>query len=94
MIIRPDVSKLSAGVVPHCQIVSARTVQLMGRRAINCTLPYELFKPFFNADDGDHIFCEAEFKDGHLEVYGRARTNLKEWVLFSMTAEQSAGLTN
>ena len=94
MIERPDESKMSYGEEPMCKVMSARTIQLNGRRAIYEVLPYGLFKQYFRSDDGDHIFCEAEFKDGHLEVYGRARTNLKEWVLFSMNAEQSAGLTN
>lgn len=91
MIERPDISKLSYGVEPMCRVMSARTVQLDGRRAINCELPYSMFAHYFNSDDGDHLFCEAEFKDGHLEVYGKARTNLKEWVIHSMTAEQAGG---
>lgn len=94
MIERPDETKLSYGAEPLCTVMSARTIQLNGKRAIYTKLPYGLFKHYFNSGDGDHIFCEAEFKDGHLEVYGRARTNLKEWVLYSMTAEQFAGLTN
>ena len=91
MIERSDVSKLPYGVEPMCRVMSARTVQLAGRRAIYCELPYAMFHHFFTSEDGDHIFCEAEFKDGHLEVYGRARTNIKEWILYSMTQEQSGG---
>lgn len=94
MIERPDLTKLPYGVEPQCRVMSARTIQLNGNRAIYCELPYSMFKSYFASDDGDHIFCEAEFKNGHLEVYGYAKTNLKEWVLYSMTAEQSAGLTN
>jgi hypothetical protein len=94
MVERPDMTKLSYGAEPNCRVMSARTVQLNGHRAIYCELPYALFKHIFTSDDKDHVFCEAEFKDGHLEVYGRAKTNLKEWVLYSMTAEQSAGLIN
>lgn len=90
MVERPDTSKMSYGVEPVCRVMSARTIQLNGRRAIYELLSYKHFKDYFYADDGDHIFCEAEFKDGHLEVYGRARTNLKEWVLYSMTAAQLA----
>ena len=94
MIERPDISKLSYGVEPMCRVMSARTLQLNGKRAIYEVMPYNLFSGYFSSDDGDHIFCEAEFKDGHLEVYGRAKTNLKEWVLYSMTAEQAAGSLN
>jgi len=90
MIERPDVSRMSGGAQPMCRVMSARTVQLNGKRAIYCELPYEMFAAFFRSDDGDHIFCEAEFKDGHLEVYGRARTNLKDWVVYSQTEEQIA----
>lgn len=92
MVERPDLSRMPYGIEPDCRVMSARTVQMNGGRAIYCQLPYAMFREHFRAEDGDHIFCEAEFKDGHLEVYGRARTNLKEWVLFSMNAEQSAGL--
>ena len=95
MIERPDLKKLPYGAVPMCRVMSARTVQLQGRRAICETLAYAPFAQYFNSSDGDHIFCEAEYKadghgGGHLEVYGRARTNLKEWVIHSMT-EQQAG---
>ena len=92
MVERPDVSKLPYGEEPMCRVMSARTMQLNGKRAIFCVLPYSMFKSYFKAGDGDHIFCESEFKDGLLEVYGRARTNLSEWVRFSMTAEQSAAI--
>lgn len=93
MVERADMSNQPYGYEPDCRVMSAKTVQMNGARAIYCELPYAMFKSYFKSDDGDHIFCEAEFKDGHLEVYGRARTNLKEWVLHSMNAEQSAGLT-
>lgn len=88
MIIRPDPSRQSQGAQLMCKVVSARTVQLNGKRAINCELPYSMFINYFNSTDKDHIFCEAEFKDGHLEIYGQARTNLKDWVVYSMTTEQ------
>ena len=91
MIERPDLNKLPYGIEPHCRVMSAKTVQLGNRRAIYCELPYSMFRQYFTSDDGDHIFCEAEFKDGHLEVYGRARTNLKEWVIHSMTEAQAGG---
>jgi hypothetical protein len=94
MIIRPDLSKLPYGADPQCMVVSARTVQLGGRRAISQDLPYGLFAHHFTSEDGDHIFAEAEFKDGHLEVYGRARSNIKEWILYSMTDAQSGGGVN
>ena len=94
MVERPDLTKFPYGVEPNCRVMSARTMQLLGRRAIYCELPYSMFKDYYSAGDGDHIFCEAEFKDGHLEVYGRARTNLKEWVVHSMTAAQLAGSIN
>ena len=88
MIERPDISKLSYGQEPMCRVMSARTINLNGMRAIYEVLPYNVFAQFFQSTDGDNIFCEAEFKDGHLEVYGRARTNLKEWVLYSQTEAQ------
>lgn len=92
MVIRPDVSRLSYGAQPMCHVVSARTVQFDGKRAIDEWMPYEMFACHFSSDDGDHIFCEAEYKadgmgGGFLEVYGRAQTNLKEWVVYSMGAE-------
>jgi hypothetical protein len=78
-----------------CRVMSARTIQLNGKRAIYVVKPYRVFAEYFRSDDGDHIFCEAEYKvlpngEGALNVYGRARTNLKEWVLYSQTAEQVA----
>lgn len=89
MIERPDLSKLPYGIEPHCRVMSAKTVQLMGRRAIYEELPYALYSHLFTSQDGDHVFHQAEFKDGHLEVYGRS--NRQEWVMFSMTAEQAGG---
>jgi hypothetical protein len=98
MVERPDVFKLpqhigpmSAYTAPMCKVMSARTVQLNGKRAICAYLPYALFKDYFQSEDGDHIFCEAELKDGHLEVYGKARTNIREWIIHSMTEEQAGG---
>ena len=89
MIERPDLSKLPYGCQPMCRVMSARTVQLLGRRAIYELLPYALYAHLFTSQDGDHIFHEAEFNDGHLEVYGRS--NRQEWVMFSMTKEQAGG---
>ena len=80
MVERPDPTSPSPEM---CRVMSARTIQLGGRRAIYCHLPLSMFQ--FNSDDGDVIFCEAEYRDGHLQIYGRARTNLKEWVLYSQT---------
>lgn len=99
MIERPDASKASYGQELKCRVMSARTVQLNGSRAIYELLPYEMFAPYFQSDAGDHIFCEAEYKSdgqggGHLEVYRKAQTNLKEWVLFSQTPEQIAAALN
>lgn len=91
MVERPDMTKLPYGAEPMCRVISARTVQLNGQRAISAAFPYSMFKHYFSSDDGDHIFCEAEFKDGHLEVYGRAKTNMKEWVIYSMTEAQAGG---
>ena len=91
MIERPDISKMPYGSKPMCRVMSAKTVQLNGRRAICEVLPYELFAHIFTSEDGDHVFCEAGYKEGHLEVFGRARTNLKEWVLYSMTQEHLMG---
>ena len=97
MIERPDITRMPFGVDPMCRVMSARTVQLAGRRAIYERVPYSAVGHLFRSDDGDHIFCEAEFKvtdedgAGHLELYGRARTNLKEWVMFSMTQAQAGG---
>ncbi len=98
MVERPDISKLSHGDVPMCRVMSARTVQLGGRRAIYTQMPYWHFKDHFRCEDGDVIFLEAEWKadasgGGHLTWYGKARTNLKEWVLYSQTAEQVARAT-
>ena len=89
MIVRPDLSKLPYGIEPSCMVLSARTVQLNAKRAIACELPYAMVGHLFGSEDGDHIFHQAEFKDGHLELYGRS--NRKEWVMFSMTEEQAGG---
>jgi hypothetical protein len=98
MIQRPDLSKMSLGDRPLCRVMSARTVQFDGRRAIDEWLPYEMFAGYFSSTDGDHIFCESEYKSdgqggGFLQVYGLAQTNLKEWVIYSMGADKisSAG---
>jgi hypothetical protein len=81
MIIRPDMSKHSELLDPMCQVLSARIVQLDGRRAISAQLPYSMFKDMFSSDDEDHIYRQAEWKDGHLEFYGPS--NRREWVMFS-----------
>ena len=87
MVERPDLSRLPYGVEPMCRVMSARTVQLAGKRAIYCELPYEMFAHQFRSDDGDCIFLEAEYKDGHLECYRRSNATLKDWVLYSQTQE-------
>jgi len=90
MIERPNLTNLSYGTDPQCRVMSARTIQLDGKRAIYCELPYSMLKQYFQSEDGDHCFVEAEFKDGHLEFYKKSKAKLKDWVLYSMTAEQIA----
>jgi len=97
MVIRPDVTKMSFGAEPMCRVVSARTVQLNGRRAIDCMLPLKMLAHHFTSEDADHIFCEAEFKDnvcpdggGYLEIYGRSKSTLQDWVLYSQSQKQMA----
>ena len=90
MIERPDMQSMAFGEDPQCRVMSARTIQLNGQRAIYCELPYSMLKHFFSSGDGDHCFVEAEFKDGHLEMYKKSNVTLKDWVLYSMTAEQIA----
>jgi hypothetical protein len=99
MVIRPDISKLSRGDLDNvpCKVLSARTVQFNGMRAINTVMPYYMVRHFFQAGDNDHVFVEAEFKDGvnpdgsgHIEFYKRSRATLGDWVRYSMTADQQA----
>lgn len=91
MITRPD--NLSRGLssmmgqTPECTVASAKLVQLNGRRAVYERMPYQMFRHLFRADDGDSIFHEAEYKDGHLEIYERSRASMKDWVLYSATPE-------
>lgn len=92
MIERPDLQNLPYGCDPMCRVMSARTIQLNGQRAIYAELPYSMLKDFFKSDDGDHCFVEAEFKDGHLEFYKRSNSVLGDWVLYSMTQEQKSGV--
>lgn len=105
MVSRPDNLKLATCAAlretPMCIVVSARLVQLNGRRAIFEKIPYDVLKHLFQSDDGDSIFCEAEFKDGHLEFYGRSGASIEDWVLYSYTPElllrashEMAGKTN
>lgn len=98
MVIRPDPSKLSLIQVapPMARVLSPRLAQLDGRRAIADNVPYDLVKHFFNADDDDHCFVEAEYKDGHLEFYGRPllRPDLKDWVQSSLDASGEVNLVH
>jgi len=93
MVIRPDPSKMRQGDDPLCRVISARTIQFAGRRAISERLPYSFLRHFFRSEDTDHCFVEAEFfcddKDGgHLEFYCRSPLSFGAWVEYSMTQEQ------
>jgi len=55
-----------------CQVSSARTLALDGKRAIFCKLPYKMFKHYFTAIDQGEVCVYAEYKDEHLEFYERA----------------------
>jgi hypothetical protein len=95
MIERLDPTKISEGDDPMCRVMSARTIQLGGRRAINTRLPYSMVSHLFRAGDLDTCFVEAEFKadgqgGGHLQFYERSRASLKDWVLYSMNPDQIA----
>ena len=83
---RPDVTKMGHGQKLMAKVVSARTIQLNGKRAIATYVDYALVKKYFDSDSGDHVFVEAEFKDGTIWFFNKT-SNLQEWVLFSQTAE-------
>lgn len=92
MIERPDLSNLLLDANPMCNVISARTVQFNGERAIHTQLPYKMLKQYFNASHSDHCFVKAEYKDGHLELYEGQNLVLGDWVLYSMTPEQKSGV--
>lgn len=85
MVVRPDPSKPNNGRVA---VMSARTVELGGRRAIRCELPYAMVKGYFGADDGDHVFVDADYLEGHLQLHHKIPQGLKDWVETSFVTNQ------
>jgi hypothetical protein len=84
MIERPDPTKtmhvpFSDG--PPCHVRSARTIDLGGRRAIVCHLPYAAVAEYFPAGAGDSAFAWAELHGAFLQLMEPA--SMKEWVDFS-----------
>lgn len=55
-----------------CRVISARTTDYNGLRAICTETPWALAKQFFALEDEGETYRYAEFKDGHLEYYERA----------------------
>ena len=92
LIERPDLINMPLDSDPMCKVVSARTVQFEGKRAINCELPYSMLKDYFESHHGNQCYVEAEFKDGHLELKKGTNLVLGDFVLYSMTPEQKSGL--
>ena len=92
LIERPDMLNMPLDSDPMCKVVSARTVQFEGKRAINCELPYSMLKDYFESHHGSQCYVEAEFKDGHLELKKGTNLVLGDFVLYSMTPEQKSGL--
>lgn len=90
MIERPNLINLPLDSNPMCNVMSARTVQFKGERAIFTQLPYNMLKHYFKSSDGEYCFVKAEFKNGHLELYEGENLVLGDWVLYSMTPEQKA----
>ena len=91
MIERPNLINVPLEVDPMCPVVSARTVQFEGKRAISCELPYSVVKDYFESHHTNQCYLEAEFKDGHLELKKGTNLVLGDFVLYSMTPEQKAG---
>lgn len=80
---RPDVTR-SAHVPfgdPACRVMSARTAELNGRRAIVTHLPYSQVKHYFKSDDDSQVFVSADLRDEHLQLHERC--DIKEWAYFS-----------
>lgn len=84
MIERPDPTKtmhvpFSDG--PPCLVRSARTIELGGRRAIVCKLPYAAVEQYFPAGAADVAFAWAELHGGYLQLMEAA--SMKQWVDYS-----------
>lgn len=60
MIIRPDLSRLSADSVPMCRVVSKIDPALGERRAVAESMAYAPLAGLFSVDDGDAIEFYAE----------------------------------
>lgn len=80
---RPDLSRTPhvPGDDPACRVLSARTMEFNGRRAIVTHLPYSAVKHYFQAEDADQVFVAASLHGEHLQLHERC--DLKEWAYFS-----------
>lgn len=80
---RPDLARVShvPGDDPACRILSARTMEFNGRRAIVTHLPYSAVKHYFQAEDAGQVFVQASLSDEHLQLFERC--DFKEWAYFS-----------
>lgn len=79
---RPDILNNPLPVSdPLCRVLSARSVDFNGRRAVMTLVPYSLVKHFFQAEDEGQIFVAASLQDEHLDFHERC--DFMEWAYHS-----------
>ena len=93
MLIRPDISKQSEGARPMVHVVSAREIDLGGKRAVKTQLPYEMVAHHYKLDDGDAIEMYAELTETspgehHIQIIERA--SKREFFLHPEQSSQPA----
>jgi hypothetical protein len=64
-----------------CRVFSARAIEFNGRRAVLVDVPYSMVAHYFDSDDDETVYVEAEVIDQHLQLHGKS--NFKEWAYFS-----------
>ena len=83
---RPDalLTKLSPEQAA-CRVLSARTLEYNGRRAVLCSVPYSMVRQFFMAEDEDLIYHEATVTGGtdNAKIQFHGRSNFRGWAYHS-----------